>query len=351
MPRIPPRLFRQANRQSPHLAALVPACKDLQSARNELRWITEYVGNTSRPHRLRRLARLCRQRGRGTPLQYILGSQPFGHLDIKCRPGVLIPRPETEAYTSHLADLIKSANELPLRGHGLNILDLCTGSACIPLLLFSILQQSYPSLNVLGLDIAPEAVDLGRENISRNRELGHILCPHHGQSLEVARADVFNDQAMQALASRRWDILVSNPPYVSQRLWNGGHGQLAYSVRKYEPRLALVPSNHLPVPLGWEREDAFYARLLDIALLLQPTTILLELGDHAQARRILARFPLHPLAQSSTVELWRDFPDRIPADDEQTRLDVTTVSGQESSVPVKGKGHVRCIHIQRTQRT
>lgn len=98
MPRIPPGAIRQAYKISPHAATLLPACRDLPSTLNELRWIREHVeelqrGKQSSPVRAEyQLASLCRQRGRGVPLQYVLGSQPFGNLDLKCRPGVLIPR-------------------------------------------------------------------------------------------------------------------------------------------------------------------------------------------------------------------------------------------------------------------
>lgn len=284
-------------------------------------------------------------------MQYLLGSQPFAHLDIKCRPGVLIPRPETEAYTCHLVNLIKTGrrpDKTPKPGgHALNIVDFCTGTGCIALALFSLLRPSFGALSVLGVDIAHEAVKLGRENIGRNRRLGHLACPSRAQRLEVMKGDVFDDQDIHALASRRWDILVSNPPYVSEQVWNGGHGQLGYSVRKHEPRLALVPGNHLALSGGWKREDVFYARLLDVAALLRPGTVLLELGDEAQARRILARLYHHSFARGSTVELWRDDPEMTPASVEDTRLGVATESGQAWAVPVKGRGRIRCIYIER----
>lgn len=95
MPRIPPSALRQAYRISPHAAALLPACRDLPSALNELRWIREDV-RALRPESAvaaeLQVASLCRRRGRGEPLQYVLGTQPFGDLEMKCRPGVLIPR-------------------------------------------------------------------------------------------------------------------------------------------------------------------------------------------------------------------------------------------------------------------
>lgn len=98
MPRITPGAIRQAYNISPHAATLLPACRDLPSALNELRWIREHVQELQRgrpPSPLRteyHVVSLCRRRGKGEPLQYVLGSQPFGNLDLKCRPGVLIPR-------------------------------------------------------------------------------------------------------------------------------------------------------------------------------------------------------------------------------------------------------------------
>ena len=88
MPRLPNSLIREAYKQNPLLVPILKSCRDLESARNELRWLTEHVGSAKSSE----LAQLARQRGRGVPLQYILGSEWFGDLEIKCRPGVLIPR-------------------------------------------------------------------------------------------------------------------------------------------------------------------------------------------------------------------------------------------------------------------
>lgn len=107
MPRLRPSLFWQARREiSPLAAQLLPACRDLDSAANELRWIREHVQDTpsSVPHGLR-VWNLVEKRGKGVPLQYVLGTQPFGNLEIQCRPGVLIPR---------YAPLFKKGNPLPM---------------------------------------------------------------------------------------------------------------------------------------------------------------------------------------------------------------------------------------------
>lgn len=97
MPRLSSSLLRHARHLHPLLPSLLRPCRDLASARNELRWLLEHAISSSNEKHARhgspqRLRQLVRQRGRGKPLQYILGSQPFGDLGILCRAGVLIPR-------------------------------------------------------------------------------------------------------------------------------------------------------------------------------------------------------------------------------------------------------------------
>ena len=138
MPRLPNRLLLTARSVHPYLPLLLRACRDLRSAQNELRWLRQHVKfsnsaprrrdardseprirwrehisrlfNYFRRHslrspRLRRLSwdegilyRWCRERSWGMPLQYILGNQPFGTVDVLCRRGVLIPRCVLEGH-------------------------------------------------------------------------------------------------------------------------------------------------------------------------------------------------------------------------------------------------------------
>ncbi|KAH7318523.1 S-adenosyl-L-methionine-dependent methyltransferase [Stachybotrys elegans] len=349
MPRIPPSLIRRATRYSPNLAALLPACRDIPSSLNELRWLKEHVHQSGPPNTEGRLSALCRKRGRGFPLQYILGTQPFGPLDIKCKPGVLIPRPETEAYTHHLADLIKSGHALDHDGRGgdgeLSIVDFCTGTGCIPLLLYSLLRQTVPRLSVYGIDISPDAVNLARENAELNRETGHLGRSQPSHTLSFQHGDLFNDADIQMLTSQPWDIMTSNPPYISNDVWEHGRGDISYSVRKYEPRLALVPRASLPLPAGWRHEDVFYSRLFDCAQLLKTRVILLEVGDEAQARRVLEGFSTHALAPVSYVELWRDSPD-IDSGNQDVKSIELVKHGQQWTVPIKGSGRMRSIMIK-----
>ncbi|KAG5949534.1 hypothetical protein E4U53_005852 [Claviceps sorghi] len=364
MPRLPPSLFRQAKRRCPNLAALLPACRDMQSAKNELRWLAEFARETTQTtqttpqahsraqHRL--LKRLCRKRGRGIPLQYILGSQPFGFLDIQCRPGVLIPRPETEAYTLHLINLIKSSigttQDNPNALRRMTVLDLCTGTGCIPLLVFAALQESFQHLTVHGVDIAPVAVDLARSNMEHNINLGRMAPLQPGRALTFSRGDIFSDADVELLsADKPCHVLISNPPYISRQVWHFGRGQLGYSVRKYEPRLALVPDAKMTPPAGWQHEDVFYRRLLDISMTVKPSIALFELGGEQQIRRVLSALFRHRIAEVTEVEIWRDWPDgkahdTDDADDagQDTQLTISLGTGNQT-VPVKGSGHMRCI--------
>lgn len=100
MPRIATALLRKAHAIDPFLPALLRPCRDLYAAQNELRWLREHVEKIATTRRERDqvtsnsqlLRQLVRERASGKPLQYVLGSEYFGDLEICCRPGVLIPR-------------------------------------------------------------------------------------------------------------------------------------------------------------------------------------------------------------------------------------------------------------------
>ncbi|KAI0380791.1 S-adenosyl-L-methionine-dependent methyltransferase [Hypomontagnella monticulosa] len=364
MPRLPPSLFRRAHGISPPLAALLPACRDLDSARNELRWIREHVADiiTSCAHNpesgvnVKRneealITRLCRKRGAGVPLQYVLGSQPFGDLEIKCRPGVLIPRPETEAWAVRLAEVVKEPHNNKGEHTSLRILDLCTGTGCIPLLLYSLLHRRFRDLNVMGFDIERRAVTLAKENLAYNQ--GRGLLPKTRESVEFKEADIFSTDWLAPLLEQNHptesgrgavDILVSNPPYISAK---GFNRDTARSVRRFEPRLALVPglSAYSPSHADVRPEDIFYARILDVAKILRPQFTVLEVGDLAQAVRVvqMARSRYSEVDGEVEIEIWRDWPNMKPLEDEPESVDVGGVE-----TPVRGSGHGRAVYIRRT---
>ncbi|KAF7538561.1 hypothetical protein G7054_g2775 [Neopestalotiopsis clavispora] len=384
MPRLSPALLRRAHRISPHLRTLLPACRDIESAQHELRWIREHVSsstpsalptsssldgasgfnnqnarqiNTAPKHEAE-VARLCARRGRGEPLQYVLGTQPFGPLEIRCAPGVLVPRPETEAYTMYLANLLVQHyarsqstpnGELVNRGDNqdqLGVLDLCTGTGCIALLLYERLRRHsrrLPPIRVAGVDISPTAVTLARRNLADNTQAGLLQQPNAMKDVLFAEADIFADDFLARTYQNlgfRVDVMVSNPPYISTRGFNRDTGR---SVRNFEPRLALVPDERLratAVSLGCELEDVFYARLLDIAKVLKPRFALFEVGDLEQALRVVNMAARLESSQDFGYEIWRDEPDAEGSE-------VFKMDSESDIATVRGEGHGRSVFIYR----
>lgn len=350
MPRLAASLLRRANSISPHLATLLPVCRDLTSARNELRWICEhviatYIQSRGRSSRSRKLKQLCKERGKGVPLQYILGSQPFGPLEIQCRPGVLIPRPETEAWVYYLAQRMCELNPTLYpnpRTRRLRVVDLCTGTGCIPLLLTALLGRTIGKLEVYGFDISPQAIALARQNAQANKGHFSTLTETVTSPVHFLERDVFHDHwsrdfGLTQSDDAQIDILVSNPPYISRK---GFENDTERSVRKYEPRLALVPDTQLNSLYPQAKpEDVFYARLLEIAQRTRPKVVLFEVGDLEQATRVVE------LALSGgrwqDVEIWRDWPEMVPGPSEAERLTIQSIE-----VPLRGSGNGRTVFLR-----
>ncbi|KAH8908601.1 hypothetical protein BR93DRAFT_936231 [Coniochaeta sp. PMI_546] len=339
MPRLPPSLIWKAHSISPLAAALLPVCRDIPSALTELRWIREHVQSTltsSSPPPDVRLRRLCKERSKGVPLQYVLGTQPFGNLEIKCRPGVLIPsyrithtikRSEPEAYTTHLSHLLKRGN-LISPSHRLRIMDFCTGTGCIALLLYSNLSSHFPQLNIAGVDISPAAVSLSNDNLQHNISLGFIPPPSPSRSITFQHSDIFSPVWLYPEVEGGWDVIISNPPYISP---HGFDTDCSRSVRNYEPKLAQVP---LPRPdVGVRQEDVFYARLLDIGAVVRPKVMLFEVGGLDQALRVVEMVDKRLGMEEWMVEVWRDWPDGRPVDGEETEVRVDGFHrGKKSSI-------------------
>ncbi|MCJ1247855.1 hypothetical protein MMC30_005070 [Trapelia coarctata] len=364
MPRLPTPLLHRARSISPLLPLLLRTCRDLPSASNELRWLREHVAALPKnthysifsPLRLKVLSTLhkfCLARSRGKPLQYILGSQPFGDVDILCRRGVLIPRPETETYTAHLASLLRSRLPSTRRQGTLRILDLCTGTGCIPLALHALLAPRISALEILGIDISPQALSLSRKNLEYNITNGH-LSPKVREQVRFAYGDVLGGQLESSLKGGErgeWDIVISNPPYISP---SGFERETERSVRLWEPRLALVP----PLPSGdsnSNKGDTFYTALLSLARDVGARILLMEVAGTAQAGRVvdMALSTKDARKRDSDwggVEVWHDEL-HTPGESSTERRGLRDGNGKNGSgngkkdIPVRqvGTGHARAV--------
>ena len=149
------------------------------------------------------------RRGRREPVGYITGQREFYGREFAVAPGVLIPRPETEL-------LVDLARELAAGREGLRVADLGCGSGCLAVTLALELEAA----DVLAVDLSPSAVEQARRNAEA---LG-------------ARVEVELGDGLEVLTARGpFDLLVSNPPYITPEEGSG----LAPEVREYEPDLAL----------------------------------------------------------------------------------------------------------------
>ncbi|KAF2168040.1 hypothetical protein M409DRAFT_65589 [Zasmidium cellare ATCC 36951] len=362
MPRISPKDFLRARAISNALVSLLPACRDLRSAQNELRWMQQHAIKVSQRARVDHhhvLNSYVARRAQGEPLQYILGSEYFGGLEIRCRPGVLIPRPETAASVSCFVKRLKNDRQYVLPSP-LRVLDLCTGSGCIPLLFHHEFYARSPgadtSLELVGVDVSSDALSLARENLI-HQMAQHTESPSSSpqqnkslNSIGFVQADILNNDAdvedqplslSQALDRLRdgsnrpiFDILISNPPYISP---SGFQRTTSRSVRQYEPRLALVP----PGPPSGDDEaigDLFYPRLLHIAEQIEAKMFLFEVADMDQAKRVATMASVQKVW--SKIEIWRDEPDIALSEEMQ-------IQGQ--TINVRGRGHGRSVFAYRDE--
>lgn len=105
-------------------------------------------------------------------------------------------------------------------------------------------------------------------------------------------------------ASCQWDIIISNPPYISPESFKS---TTTRSVRKYEPRVALVPPKATGID-EYDHGDTFYPRIIDIAAASKAKILLVEVGDRAQAERVALMCMERNIW--SRVEIWKDDPRR-----------------------------------------
>lgn len=203
----------------------------------------EELGRTGRIH----FGRYLHERLKGKPTQYITGVQEFYGRRFRVRPGVFIPRPETE----HVVE-----TALRVAGGAWRILDAACGSGVIAVTLSLELRRP-----VFATDLSVEALAATRENAARL-----------GAEVAVVRGDFAEPFAPGSI-----DLLVSNPPYIPEHEREG----LPREVREYEPHLALFG--------GADGLDPHRRLIEQAAVLLRPGgRAVLEIGyQHAEAVRSL----------------------------------------------------------------
>lgn len=153
-----------------------------------------------------KIAALFQRRIGGEPIAYIVGEREFFGLTLHTTPDVLIPRPETELLVELALD------RLPANGR---VLDMGTGSGAIAIAI----AHSRPDATVTALDVSEAALDVARRNAAR-----------HGANVRFLRSNWY-----KALGDDRFDLVVSNPPYIEDADPHLSQGDL-----RFEPIDALT---------------------------------------------------------------------------------------------------------------
>lgn len=151
------------------------------------------------------------------PIQYVVGHAEFAGLKFKVNENVLIPRSETEELVAWMLETID-------RSQPLRILDIGTGSGCIPITL----SLQIPSAEIHAVDISEKALELARENAQRL-----------GAEVRFFNLDILTVESL----AENYDVIVSNPPYVRLSEKNEMRG----NVLKHEPDLALYVRDEDPL--------------------------------------------------------------------------------------------------------
>lgn len=205
------------------------------------------------------------------PIQYLAGKAPFLDWWFEVNEHTLIPRPETE-------ELVALINKKLKKHPKLNVLDIGTGTGCIPVSL----KKMNPNWNVFGLDISKNALEIAYKNAISNQV-----------EIEFIKHDILNN----TLLINELDCIISNPPYVLE----SEKQTMQKNVLDFEPTVALfVPDNEALI---------FYEAILAFAKLNLKTggDIFFEINSlkSAEIEQLLIKY------QYSEIEMIRDFNNKI----------------------------------------
>ena len=189
------------------------------------------------------------------PVQYLVGSSNFMGLQLRVDPSVLIPRPETETLVEQVMFRCK---ELEAEEE-ISIIELGSGSGNIAIALAKFVRNA----TIVSIDNSADAIELARENA--------IACKVDSR-IDFRLIDMF--EPVDQLLLKRFDILVSNPPYIPKEDWEA----LSTEVKRYEPSGALTDFKD-----GYE----FHQRIVELApfLLRNQGAVFVEVG-YGQSKQV-----------------------------------------------------------------
>jgi len=203
--------FEKKQIESPRLNIELLTCKVLNLNRLDLYMKFDKPLNKNE---LTELREYVKRRAANEPLQYIIGDVEFYNRIYKVNKSALIPRPETEKLIDQIVKE-NSNNKENIK----TILDIGTGTGCIAISL----DLEFPNSEVFAIDISDQALQLAQEN---------------ADSLNSG-VKFFNMNILEKIPKKKFDLIVTNPPYVSSIDYKGLENEL----KNYEPDIALTDNS------------------------------------------------------------------------------------------------------------
>lgn len=204
--------FTQKGLDAPRLSAEMLLSHVLSIKRIEL--YTNFDRAVEKPL-LDKLRNLVKQAGKNEPVAYLVGKTEFYSIEFEVSPMCLIPRPETELLVQRAIEFLKPKPPPHL------VCDIGTGSGCIAVAI----AKNLPEARITATDISQDALKIAERNIEKHK-LKNRITP--------LRGDFFEPIASQS-EDNLFDLIVSNPPYVSPQEYE----KLDKNVKDYEPKSAL----------------------------------------------------------------------------------------------------------------
>lgn len=172
-------------------------------------WLIAHADDTLTPEQHAAFEKLLLRRINGEPIAHILGVREFFGMPLKVTPDTLIPRPDTETLVEQVLDIIPQQSSY-------QVLDLGTGTGAIALAI----AKHRPLAHVTAVDFSESVLDVALEN---------------AKHLAIHNVTFLHSHWFNALSNQRFDVIVSNPPYIAE---NDPH--LSQGDVRFEPKSALT---------------------------------------------------------------------------------------------------------------
>jgi release factor glutamine methyltransferase len=197
--------------------------------------------------------KLIQKRLLGEPVAYLINEKYWHDLSLYVDQRVLIPRPETES----LLDFVIQEMSLFIKEPKL-IYDFCTGSGCLAVAL----AKKFPTAQVIAVDVSEEALQVTAHNALKN-QVQNVLCKKGDLLQDLCYRNLFLEYGSA-------DLIITNPPYVSEKEWDTLH----VSVKNFEPKMALVSGQE-----GLEFGFKIVENIFQFQLLKENSLFAMELAE------------------------------------------------------------------------